>query len=202
MNSKCSNGAKGVRTHERPPVRVMLVVLVAGIASSACEQGRGGADTPVAVDTPNGAAVADISCDGFVAEALSVRARTRAEFRSELGEPDRVEAETEPNRHDPSVTDSIFRIHHPGLVAQIRRPPAGGDMLERVEVSDNRFLAYPSLGVGAPAERITFTLGPPRERTNGRLVYECGAQFQPEEPVIFHLEGDDVVELWFTRYVD
>jgi hypothetical protein len=180
-----------------------MAVLIAGVAGSACERGGGGVDTPVVVDTPNGGAVVtDISCDRFVAEGLSVRADTREEFRAALGEPERVEANTEPNRHNPGVTDSIFRVHHPGLVAQIRRPAVGGDMLERVEVSGNRHLAYPSLGVGAPADRITSTLGPPQQRTDRQLVYQCGAEIQPEEPVIFRLEGGSVAEVWFTRYVD
>lgn len=155
-------------------------------------------------DTATDTAVAspEVTCDEYVEQGLAVRARTREEFRAALGEPEQIGSEATPNRHDPSVTDTIFRLHYPGLIAQIRRPAPGGDLLEQVEVVNNQHLTYPTLGMGATAEQITSALGAPQESTEGRLLYVCGAEIRPEEPVIFLLANGRVAEVRFTWYVD
>jgi hypothetical protein len=143
-----------------------------------------------------------VSCEDYVEQGLAVTARSREDFRAALGEPERIQSEPIPNRHDPALTDTIFQLEYEGLVAGIHRPAGMDDLLERVHVRDNRYLTYPELGIGAPEDRVLSSLGPPDERTDRQLLYVCEPRFEPEEPVLFVLEDGRVVEVQFTFYVD
>lgn len=179
--------------------RGWIPVLLMGALTVACPAPE--PPDPDAPEPPDHTTPA-VTCEDYVESGLAVRAGTREEFRAELGEPRRLESETEPNRHDPALTDTLFRLEYPGLAAWIRRPARLNDLLERVEVTDNRHLAYPELGVGAEAEAVVAALGEPDERTDARLVYACDPGPGPEEPVWFLVEDGRVDEVHFSFYVD
>ena len=107
---------------------------------------------------------------------------------------------TEPNRHVPGRTDSLFVVHYDGLVSSIRTPSPGRDLPFHVVVTDNRFVRHPAIGIGATAATVEAVLGAPTRRTDATLVYECGEG--AEEPVTFRLEAGRVERIVIDYYVD
>jgi len=114
--------------------------------------------------------------------------------------PDSVAASTEPNRHVAGATDSLFAVHYSGLTVQIRKPRDGNDMVSHARVTDNQYLAYPRIGIGAPADRVIEALGQPTSREDGVLVYSCG--MGAEQPVKFELADSVVRAIVIEFYVD
>jgi hypothetical protein len=155
-------------------------------------------------DTAAGTVAPDMStlpdgCEGLEYSILRT-APNRAALARTFGEPDSLHADTEPNRHVPDATDSLFTVFYPGITVDIRKP-AGGDMATHVDLRDNRYIAFPAIGVGASATRVAEALGEPTRRTNYSLVYDCGMHV--EQPVTFHLDGRGVVDrIAIDYYVD
>lgn len=139
------------------------------------------------------------SCDEL-AVALLRTPITRAELAAEYGAPDSVVATTEPNRHIQGATDSLFTVFYPGLTALLRTPPSARDMVTHVTVTDNRYVAYPQLGIDADAASVTDALGAPHTRDAGSLIYACGEAV--EQPVTFHLVNGVVSSIDISYYVD
>jgi hypothetical protein len=140
-----------------------------------------------------------IACEGLELTILRTTAQ-RASMRAMFGPPDSVRATTEPNRHLPEVTDSLFVLYYPGLTADIRKPHQGGDMPVHVRVSDTRYLAYPQVGVGVPLDNVIRLLGEPTSRAATSLSYDCG--IGAEQPVIFHFDAGRVSSVEIQYYVD
>jgi hypothetical protein len=160
----------------------------------ACGCNGGGASLPPG-DT------AEERCANWVEGALTVEARTRGALLQALGAPDSVLATTEPNRHIPDGIDSLITVNHQGIVFSVRKPPAGGDLVERIVVRDNRWLRWTEPGIGTSAERVVQSIGEPAEREATLLRYSCGTGIV-EEPVSFVLENGRVLEILFEFYVD
>ncbi len=140
-------------------------------------------------------------CTAFMARALTLDASSRASLQGALGAPDTVEAMTEPNRHIPDGIDSLFFVHYAGASATLRKPPAGGELLEKVVVTDARHLRWSEPGIGTAEARVLELLGEPLERDADVLVYQCG-EGPVDEPVTFLLANGVVREVVFTYYVD
>ena len=139
--------------------------------------------------------------DDLVEYGLRVPEKSRQEVIAVLGQPDSVRSVAEANRHDPAVTDSLVVLYYPGLRLDYR--VAGGkDLLEVADVSDSRYLKYPTIGVGASAANIINALGPPWERTDSAYSYDCGRCIGADEPVIFHLAAGRVTNVEYQFYVD
>jgi hypothetical protein len=160
------------------------------------EPAIGTTDTSTSTDSP---ARVPLTCDDLHDEILKVPA-TRQAFSAEFGRPDSVISSVEPNRHVPDAVDSLFVVHYPGLVMDIRTPEGARDMAAHVRVDDNRYLAYPAIGIGATAERIEEVLGEPRERGDGYLTYQCG--IGAEQPVRFSISDGRVTAIDIAYYVD
>lgn len=173
----------------------------------ACSGGPTPSGQPAAASATGGRAAAPAGstpaerCAAFVANGLAVAQRTRTELREEFGAPDTVIARTEPNRHSPGATDSLFTARYPGLTIEIRKPARGGDMAERMTVTYPRHLTYAEPGIGARETRVIELLGEPATRNADRLTYECGAG-PVSSPVTFVIENAVVREVVFAFYVD
>jgi hypothetical protein len=140
-------------------------------------------------------------CEGL-AETILRFEHTRANLVRHMGPADTVEATAHPNRHVPGVTDSLFTIHYPGLVAGVHKPGGGEDLVSHVAVTDNRYLAFPRIGIGAQQDSVMAALGLPTEgQTDGSaLTYNCG--MGPDQPVTFHLQDNRVSRITVEYYVD
>lgn len=208
------SGAVGPRTRPLRNARlaVPLALLLSGFPAGCGPDGSGereGTDeaprAEAPADSPRPEAPADsapgeiLSCDGLERDILRTET-TRAALEAAYGPPDSVAAETEPNRHIPDATDSLFVVRYPGLTVEIRRPPSGEDLTSHAAIRDNRYLAHPAVGIGAPADRVASVLGEPGTRSEDRLVYDCGPHV--EQPVTFWLSDGTVERIEISYYVD
>ncbi|CAN5715864.1 hypothetical protein BH23GEM9_BH23GEM9_35730 [soil metagenome] len=100
---------------------------------------------------------------------------SRAAIMSTLGEPDSVESVTVANRHDPSVTDSIFTLHYDGISAVVYRAGYDGkEILVALDITDARHLqASAPVRIGTTSEDVVATLGEPSGSSAEHLEYTC-----------------------------
>ena len=198
-----------VRRDAATSLRQSGLAIVFALATLACAADRPeqipAPDSAGATDTSSAAAdpIVALDCDTLTATLLRTAA-TRSALAEAYGEPDSVEVTTEPNRHIPDATDSLFVVNYPGLAVTLRTPPSARDLVSAVTVTDNRYLAYPSIGVGTREEAVVAALGEPHERTDVDgttvLTYACGEEV--EQPVIFHIRDGVVVRIEASYYVD
>jgi hypothetical protein len=91
--------------------------------------------------------------------------------------------------------DTIVDLFYSGLrlrYAVLGVKEGETDILLEADVSDNRYLKYPALGVGATVEAIVNALGQPEERTTDAYRYTCGLHIMSGATVHFHFEGNRV----------
>lgn len=162
------------------------------LAAAACAGGEG--------SMPPGETAAE-RCRAFVEDGLALDSLTRTGLRAQLGEPQRVEATTEPNRHIPDAVDSLFTMVWPGATVLMRMPPAGNDLVEQIALTDGRWLRWQTPGIGAAEARVMEVLGQPQERQPNVLRYACGGG-PVDEPVGFVIENGSVARIVFDYYVD
>jgi hypothetical protein len=185
-----------------PVVTALLFVLLGACTGRDSPDSAGGGDVPAAdAGTGEPAAMDDVALSCETLPVALLRARpTRAGLRARFGEPDSIAVDVEPNRHVRDAVDSLFIVRYDGLHVAIRKPQGGDDMTESVEVSDNRFLRFPDVGIGATAATLEGTLGEPTERADDRLIYDCG--MGTDEPTTFFLRDGRVTRIRIDHYVD
>ena len=125
---------------------------------------------------------------------------TREDLKRYYGAPDSLHAVVESNRHDPAEVDSIFNIYYPELRVRLRTPRRGNDLVEAAVTTSNRYLRYPSIGIGAPVERLSRILGKPTTSSDERWTYDCGSEV--EEPVALQIVQRHIRRVSKTFYVD
>ena len=183
-----------------------MLLAAAALLLSGCGQDRPPAVTVqelVATDSMPLPADRDSARDELVQHGLLVPIAPRAEVAAQLGPPDSSRAAPVANRHDPRQTDSIVQVHYPGMRLEYYVVTAGpGEMLSSAHVRHNRYLRYPSLGVGARREDVLRVLGDPGAAADTTFTYDCRSCMGAESPVIFHLTGGRVQEVEYSIYVD
>jgi hypothetical protein len=142
--------------------------------------------------------------DDLVEHGLRISDKGREAVRRQLGQPDSTRARSTQNRHNPAQTDSLVDLFYPGLQLHYYVVVAqdGRDNLQSADVWDNRYLKYPTMGIGASSTTIVAALGEPWTRTGDAYSYDCGRCIGAESPVYFHLEGGRVKFVEYTFYVD
>jgi hypothetical protein len=133
-------------------------------------------------------------------DAVFLAPLTRAELLQSYGAPDSLQSSTEPNRHIPGATDSLFEVHYSGLTARFRKPSEGSDLITEMHVSDNRYLRYPSIGIGARRDRLIQVVTDTFLVRDDRVEYDCG--MGANEPITFWLVGGQIRRVSKTYYVD
>ncbi len=140
-------------------------------------------------------------CQMFYERGLAVEARTRDGLRRELGSPISVGSDTEPNRHVPDRTDTLWTIEYAGVEAELRTA-GGNDLLERMVVRQEGALRFREPSIGTSEARLVSLLGEPYQREEGRLQYLCAPEPMPDVPVTFVLDGGSVAAVIWDYYVD
>lgn len=194
-------------------MRSAVLTLIA-LAAVSCGTGQPAVESPGDNETPVGATdtASDLSVD-TVMDGAAVPATcndlhhtvlkvppTRHAFSTEFGAPDSVGSTVEANRHMPGAVDSLFTVYYPGLVLDIRKPEGGRDMATHVAAKDNRYLAFPGIGIGTKAARIEQVLGEPAQRDHAHLTYHCSEHV--EQPVTFRIRDGRVSAIEIAYYVD
>lgn len=144
----------------------------------------------------------DSLCGDLVENGLAIRDTRRTVVTSQFGRPDSTQSEPTPNKHNPAQTDSTVNVFYPGLrlhyvVLGVKEGET--DILYRADVSSNRYLKYPSLGIGATRQAIGNAVGEPETRTDDTARYSCALHIMAGVTLEFHFEGDRVkfAEYWF-----
>lgn len=191
-------------------VRVAFITIVLLACSVKEEAPNIGSSSSASVDARRLAAIpepkfdsaglAGLTCSTLTDSVFLVPRPTRALLLQAYGVPDSVSASTEPNRHVAGVIDSLLRVHYPGLTASFRKPGEGSDLVTDVVVTDNRFLRFPSLGIGARGSRLIQVLGDPWTLADDRIEYNCVVD--ADQPVTFWLVGGQVRRVSKYYYVD
>lgn len=155
-------------------------------------------DTAAALDSARALALPD-NCDELADHVLAVHP-TREAMLAAYGPPASLTSTTQPNRHNPAVTDTLYEVHYPGLQVSIHTPGGGADLPSGVIVEDNRYLAYPRIGIGAYADTVIAVLGPPHGDDATVLTYNC--TMAVDQPVHFDLADGRVRRVRIEYYVD
>jgi hypothetical protein len=179
------------------------VALVAALALAGCSN-EPSRDAPPETSAPEAPAAAQAGplpagCEGIESTILQAAA-TREGLRTRFGEPDSTTLQAVPNRHVEGATDTLFAIYYPGLTSNVHWPEGGADIPDLVTVTDNRYLAFPRIGVGAAADSVIAALGEPTAREADALVYACAMDV--EQPVRFELADGRVRRIVIDYYVD
>src|SRR2546423_5636391 len=104
----------------------------------------------------------DSVCGEMAENGLLIPNTRRNAVAAQFGRPDSVRSQPAPNPHNPAQTDTIVDVFYPGLrlhywvVAAVQ---AERDLILEIDVSDNRYLRYPSLGIGASADALVSAFG-------------------------------------------
>lgn len=171
-------------------LKYQTIVVATALALCACSSER-----------PNGSSP-DSMRNRFVEQGLLVPG-SRREISAKFGTADSIRTRPQQNRHNASQTDSIVDIYYPGLQLTFYVVSEGGNaLLQTVMVSDNRYLRYPELGIGASSATRIAALGEPNNHSLGKYRYDCKGCPLEESPVYFHLTGDTVRRIGYSFYVD
>lgn len=137
----------------------------------------------------------DSLCGEFAENGFLIPDSRRKAVATQLGRPDSLRSHAIPNTHRPVQMDTLVDIFYPGLRLEyvvLGVTEGETDILLQADVSYNRYLKYPALGVGARAAEIVSALGEPEERRNDLYMYECAMHIMSGSTVYFHLEGDRI----------
>jgi len=171
-----------------------------GTSSTASSNSTDSVSPPNLTEPPfDSVSLAGLTCTVLL-DSVFLAPSTRATLVDSYGAPDSTVAVTEPNRHVVGAIDSLFVVYYPGLNASFRKPSDGSDLVTQMDVADNRYLRYPSLGIGARSERLLHVLSDPAVVAVDRIEYNCG--IGADEPVTFWLSNGQVRRVSKSYYVD
>jgi hypothetical protein len=205
-------------SHELPPLRSSTDSQAAIVSSSSTADSQASIVAPASTSTSAGlpsvedtsltllhfssskdSLCGDLAENGFKAD--SGRKAVAAQF----GRPDSVRVQPAPNPHRPAQIDTVVDVFYPGLrlhywVVGVTQPQT--DILLEAEVSDNKYLKYPQLGIGATASEIASALGEPAERTTDSYGYSCALHIMSGADVSFHFAGGRVTRVDYRWEAD
>lgn len=197
-------------THPRSHPGALLLAFVLAFAAPGCRGDEARVDgaraagasepaTPPAPPETDGTGQHVLTCD-MLPDSLLQAEPTRAGLLARYGSPVNITSAVEPNRHVDGAVDSLFTLSYPGLQVTIRTPAQGRDMAETVHISDNRYIRFPDVGMGAAASHVLDRLGEPWEVQGDRLVYNCG--MGADQPTTFLIADAHVTAIMIEYYVD
>lgn len=141
--------------------------------------------------------VQDSICGEVAENGFNIPHPDRRGVAAQFGRPDSVRASPIPNIHRPEQIDTVVDVFYPGIqlhyFAINATPPY--DILQEAHVSDNKYLKFPRLGVGATTSDITSALGEPHERTEDTYEYSCALHIMSGADVTFHFAGGRVTRV-------
>jgi hypothetical protein len=137
----------------------------------------------------------DSLCGEFAENGFRISNTRRKAVATQLGQPDSARSHPIPNTHRPAQMDTVVDVFYSGLrlhYVVLGVTEGETDILLQADVSDNRYLKYPALGVGASLAEVVSAFGQPEERSNDTYSYSCALHVMSGSTVSFHLEGDRV----------
>ena len=189
-----------VATTSSPDSQASSIATTSSAAASAAPTAP--ADTAPAVHFSS---AKDSLCGELAENGLKIPDTKRSAVAAQIGRPDSTRSQPTPNPYTAGQIDSLTEVFYPALRLHyivLGKPTGETDILLEADVSDNRYLKYPALGVGASAEAIVSALGNPEERTTDTITYSCALHIMSGSTVHFHLESDRVKLVQYTFEAD
>lgn len=141
--------------------------------------------------------VQDSICGEVAENGFNIPDTDRRAVTAQFGRPDSVRANPIPNIHRPEQIDTVVDVFYPGIhlhyFAINATPPY--DILQEARVSDNKYLKFPRLGIGASISEIASALGEPHERTDDTYKYSCALHVMSGADITFHFAGGRVTRV-------
>jgi len=146
----------------------------------------------------------DSICGEVAEHGLKIRDIGRHAVAARIGKPDSVRLQPSPNPHRPAQTDTLADVFYPGLHLQswVVAAPQAYEILLEADVSDNKYLNYPQLGIGATPSEISSALGDPHERTDDTYTYSCALHVMSGADITFHFAGGRVTRVDYRWEAD
>jgi hypothetical protein len=176
-------------------------VIVASVASST---GTGAIPAEDSLTPVHFSSRQDSLCGEMGENGLNVPVGRRA-VAAKFGKPDSVRADPGPNPYEPTQIDTVMDVFYPGLRLKywvMGKPPADNESLLEAEITDNKYLRFPQLGIGATRDEIVRTIGEPGDRTDDTFKYECGLHIMSGANVTFHFADRRVTLVDFYWEMD
>jgi hypothetical protein len=192
-----------VSVFRRLSTRATVLLALLAAASSACQRS---AEPEPAADTTVAPLLEDESQLAHYLRVAAPRLGSgREEIAARLGEPDSTASTTVANRHDPTVTDSIFTLYYPGLTAVVYRAGYDGkEILASVDITGPQHVpAAAPLGIGASADEVRALLGEPDDTGTDYLEFTCEeCLIAGHETVRFVLRATTVARIELQYWID
>jgi hypothetical protein len=146
----------------------------------------------------------DSLCGAVGETGLNIPTGRRA-VASQFGKPDSVRAQPGPNPYTPTQIDTVVNVFYPNL--RLKYWVMGGgkpdaESLLEADISDNKYLRFPQVGIGATRDEIVKAIGEPGERTDDTLSYSCGLHIMSGADVTFHFADGRVKRVNYTWEMD
>lgn len=184
--------------------RTALALLLALALSPACnapapDRAQSERNAPAAVAVPQDEPIAR---DEWLRGTLRAARLDRSALGAALGAPTRTTAHAQPNRHDPSVTDSLVELDYPDAhFVYYVMTAASRELLDFAEVRSDAHLALTPPGIGTHADSLRAWWGAPVAASDSTLEYDCGTCEVPHPATFVILDGR-VRAIRFDLYVD
>ena len=147
----------------------------------------------------------DSLCGEMAENGLLIPNTRRSAVATQLGRPDSVRSQPAPNPHNPVQTDTVVDVFYPGLRLHywvVGAAQAERDIILEIDVSNNRYLKYPSFGIGATAEALVSAFGERGERREDGYRYSCALHVMSGADMDFHFGSDRVQLITYRYYAD
>jgi hypothetical protein len=189
-----------IATASRPDSQAPNIASTSNATASAAPIGPADMAPAVRFSSPR-----DSLCGDLAENGLKIPNTRRTAVAAQIGRPDSTQAQPTPNPYTTGQIDSVIDVFYRGLRLHyivLGKQTGETDILLAADVSDNRFLKYAALGVGASADAIVSALGNPEERTADTLTYSCALHIMSGSTIHFHLESDHVKGVEYTFDAD
>ena len=146
----------------------------------------------------------DSLCGEVAENGFRIPDSDRRAVAAQFGQPDSVRMQPAPNPHRPAQMDTVADVFYPGIrlhywVVGAAKPY---DILLEADISDNKYLTYPQLGIGATSGAIASALGDPPERTDESYSYSCALHVMSGADVTFHFAAGRVIRVDYRWEAD
>jgi hypothetical protein len=140
--------------------------------------------------------------DDYVINGLLPIGTSITEIYQTLGSPQRMARKPIENVHYPDVIDTLVTLFYPTLTVKVYVTSQGQEYIGYVLVEDNKYLKYPSIGIGITESELFENLGMPHYQEGGLHTYVCQNCEGAEESVIFHTVNGTIQKIEFVYYID
>ncbi|HJQ52727.1 MAG TPA: hypothetical protein VJ825_02680 [Gemmatimonadaceae bacterium] len=147
----------------------------------------------------------DSLCGEVGENGLNIPTVARRAVAAQFGKPDSVRLQPGPNPYTPTQIDTVVNVFYQGIRLKywvVGAGPPDEESLLEADITDNKYLKFPQVGIGATAEQIVAAIGEPADRTDDTYSYECGLHIMSGANVKFHFADGRVKRVNYRWEMD